>query len=91
MLVEVDAAMAIEVRVLGGDERLADDERDLVERDEVALFEEEFTDQLSVRSVDLGGDGRPVSGELMDGRQVLADLPQSQETEVRPRRRRGRE
>ncbi len=66
--------MMIEVRVLGGDERLANDERNLVEGDEVALFEEELADELSVCGVDLRGDRGPVRGELLHGRKIFANL-----------------
>ena len=81
MLADVDAAMVVEVGVLGGDERLPDDQRDLVERHEVALLEEELADQLTTRGVDLGGDCGPVSGQLIDGRQILAYFTQHQEAD----------
>ena len=78
---DVHATMPVEVGVLGGDERLADHDWNPVERNEVAPFEEELANQLTTQSVHLSSDGGAISGQLIDRRQVLADLAQHEEAD----------
>src|SRR5206468_6035842 len=49
----VDAVMAVEALVLGGDERLPDREGDLVEREHGATLETELADQAAIGGEDL--------------------------------------
>ena len=74
MLERVDAAVAVEVGVLGGEEGVAHVRRDAVERHEVAPLDVELADQRAVVGEDAGRDRRLVAQELVDRRQVGRDL-----------------
>ena len=70
----VDAAVAVEVGVLGGEKREPHVLRDAFERDQVAALDVELADQRAVVRIDAGRDRRLVVQDLVDRRQVGRDL-----------------
>ena len=67
---DVDAEVAIEFRVLGGDDGLAQERVDLVVADDDAALGRELADHLAAARVDAGDGARRVVVERRDLRQI---------------------
>ena len=64
----IEAVMGAEATVLGGDEGVLHVERDAIQRDKDALFQEELTDELTVGRIHARGAGRLVGDDLVEVR-----------------------
>ncbi len=72
----IDAAMLVEILVLGGQEGVDHPLRHGADRHEGALLHRIFGDQAAVAGIDAGGDRRLVMGQLVIVRQIVAIVPE---------------